>query len=157
TALVPVYLQTLYRQPTFAAARSVFTVHNLAYQGRFAPTELPATGLDWSVFHAGALEYYGIVNLIKGALIFDDALATVSPTYAEEIQSPAFGHGFDGLLRSQRDKLTGILNGIDTTLWNPARDRFLAAPFSADDLRGKAVCKRALQQRLGLPSRGDAF
>jgi len=157
TALIAVYLHTLYRHPLLAAARSVFTVHNLAYQGRFAPPQLYATGLDWSVFHPGALEYYGVLNWMKGALIFADALTTVSPTYAEEIQRPEFGHGFDGLLRDLRGKLTGILNGIDTALWNPAADRLLPATFTAEDLRGKAACKRALQQRLGLPPRDDAF
>ena len=150
TALVAVYLHTLYRHPSLARARSVFTIHNLAYQGRFAPHALAATGLDSSVFHAGALEYYGVLNLLKGGLIFADALTTVSPSYAEEIQLPAFGHGFDGLLRDQRHKLTGILNGIDTRLWDPAADRFVAAAFSPDDVRGKAACKRAVQERLGL-------
>jgi starch synthase len=157
TSLIPVYLQTLYRRPALAGARSLFTLHNLAYQGRYAPPQLYATGLDWSVFHPGALEFYGMLNLLKGGLVFADALTTVSPSYAEEIQLPAFGNGLDGVLRAARSKLSGILNGIDTRRWNPAADPLLPARFRAADLRGKAVCKRALQERLRLPVRGDAL
>lgn len=157
TALVPVYLRTIYRVPELTGAHSLFTLHNLAYQGRFAAEQLYATGLDWSVFHAGALEFYGMLNLLKGGIVSADALTTVSPSYAEEIQQPAFGYGLDGVLRAARDKLTGILNGIDTTVWNPAGDRFLPAPFDAGDLRGKAICKRTLQESVGLPVRADAF
>jgi starch synthase len=135
----------------------VFTIHNLAYQGRADATQLYATGLDWSVFHAGALEFYGLLNLLKGGLVFADALTTVSPSYAEEIQLPAFGHGLDGVLRAAAGKLTGILNGIDTTTWDPSADRFLPAQFSAADLGGKAACKQALQERLGLPVQADAL
>jgi starch synthase len=157
TALLPVYLQTIYRRPELGAARSVFTVHNLAYQGRFAPPQLYATGLDWGVFHPGALEFYGHLNLLKGGVIFADAVTTVSPTYAAEIQQPAFGNGLDGILRAARGKLTGILNGIDTQRWDPATDALLPARFDAARLGGKAECKRALQERMGLPPRADAM
>ena len=157
TALIPVYLHTIYRRPELAGARTLFTLHNLAYQGRAAPAQLYATGLDWSVFHPGALEFYGMINLLKGGLVFADALTTVSPTYAEEIQLPAFGYGLDGVLRAARTKLSGILNGIDARRWNPAADPLLPARFRANDLRGKAACKRALQERLGLPVRADAL
>jgi starch synthase len=157
TALVPVYLATTYHRPELDSARTLFTIHNLAYQGRADAPQLYATGLDWSVFHTGALEFYGMLNLLKGGLVFADALTTVSPSYAEEIQQPAFGYGLDGVLRAARGKLTGILNGIDTTIWNPATDRFLPATFHAGDLGGKAACKQALQERLALPVRADAF
>lgn len=157
TALAPVYLKTLYRHPELAAARSVFTVHNLAYQGRCGAEQLYATGLDWGVFHMGGLEFYGRLNLLKGGLVFADAITTVSPSYAEEIQLPAFGHGLDGVLRAARDRLTGILNGIDTRRWDPATDPLLPARYDAAHLRAKAVCKRALQERAGLPVRADAF
>jgi starch synthase len=157
TALVPVYLRTIYRHPTLSRTRSVFTIHNLAYQGRFPPSELYSTGLDWGVFHSGALEFYGMLNLLKGGLVFADALTTVSPSYAEETQRPEFGHGLDGVVRAQRHKLTGILNGVDAHTWNPATDPLLPAHFHRDELSGKAVCKRTLQERFGLPVRADAF
>jgi starch synthase len=156
-ALVPVYLHTIYSRTVLAAARSVFTLHNLGYQGRAAASQLYATGLDWSVFHPGALEYYGSLNLLKGGLVFADAITTVSPSYAEEIQQPAFGHGLDGVLRAQHGKLTGILNGIDTARWNPASDPLIAARYGPATLDDKALCKAALQQRMGLPVRGDAM
>ena len=157
TALVPVYLETLYRRSALAAARRVLTIHNLGYQGRFSSPQLYATGLDWGVFHPGALEFYGQLNLLKGGLVFADAITTVSPTYAEEIQLPAFGNGLDGVLRDLRGKLTGILNGIDTRRWNPATDELLPARFDAGNPSGKSACKRALQERLGLPGITDAF
>lgn len=157
TALVPVYLRTIYRRPELAAARSVLTVHNLAYQGRFAAPQLYATGLDWAMFHPGALEFYGQLNLLKGGLVFADAITTVSPSYAAEIQQPAFGDGLDGVLRATRDKLTGILNGIDTRRWDPATDALLPARFDAAHLSGKAICKRALQERMGLPACAEAL
>jgi starch synthase len=157
TSLLPVYLQTIYRLPELAAARSVLTLHNLGYQGRYAPAQLYATGLDWSVFHPGALEFHGQLNLLKGGLVFADEITTVSPSYAEEIQLPAFGNGLDGVLRAARHKLVGILNGIDVVRWDPASDPLLPARFDAADLRGKAACKRALQERLRLPVRPDAL
>jgi starch synthase len=157
TALVPVYLQTTYRRTELAASRSVFTLHNLGYQGNAAAPQLYATGLDWSVFHPGALEFYGGLNLLKGGLVFADAVTTVSPSYAQEIQLPAYGHGLDGVLRDARGKLAGILNGIDTRRWDPATDPLLPAHYDADDLAGKARCKAALQERMRLPARAEAF
>jgi starch synthase len=157
TALLPVYLQTTYRRTILAAARSVFTLHNLGYQGRAPAPQLYSTGLDWSVFHPGALEFYGGLNLLKGGLVFADAITTVSPTYAQEIQLPAFGHGLDGVLRDARGKLIGILNGIDTQRWDPRTDPSLPAHYDAADLAGKARCKAALQERMRLPTRADAF
>jgi starch synthase len=157
TALIPVYLHTIYQRPELLRARTLFTLHNLAYQGRAAPAQLYATGLDWSVFHPGALEFYGMLNLLKGGLVFADALTTVSPTYAEEIQLPAFGYGLDGVLRATRTKLSGLLNGIDARRWDPSADSVLPARFHADDVRGKAACKRALQERMHLPVRTDVM
>ncbi len=154
TALIPVYVRAAAPR---ARARTLLTVHNLAYQGRFAASELSATGLDPSWFHIGGLEFYGGLNLLKGGVLFSDAVTAVSPTYAEEIQTPAAGWGLDGVLRSVRDRVRGILNGIDVARWNPAADVHLAAPFDVNRLAGKAVCKRALQQRSGLPVDPDAF
>ena len=157
TALVPVYLGTLYRNSELAAARRVLTIHNLGYQGLFSAPQLYATGLDWGVFHPGALEFYGLLNLLKGGLVFADAITTVSPSYAEEIQRPEFGNGLDGVLRDLRGKLSGILNGIDTKRWDPAADPFLPARFDATKLSGKRACKRALQEHLHLPVDAGAF
>lgn len=156
-ALVPVYLRTLYAYSQVASARSLLTVHNLGYQGLFPATELYATGLGWDVFHMEGLEFYGRLNLLKGGIVYADAVTTVSPTYAKEIQTESFGMGLDGLLRAHRRKLRGILNGIDTDRWNPATDRHLPACYSHSDPAGKATCKRVLQERLGLPVRPEAF
>jgi starch synthase len=157
TALAAVYLRTRYRLPLFAKARCVFTVHNLAYQGRFGAEQLAVTGLDPALYHPGALEYFGGLNLMKGGLLFADALTTVSPSYALEIQTPAGGAGLDGELRTRQAVLTGILNGIDTRRWDPATDPHLPARYDAADLGGKAACKAALQRRGGLPPRPEAF
>jgi len=157
TALAPVYLRSGVGGAALASARSVFTVHNLAYQGHAAAIEMATAGLDAALFHPGGLEYYGGLNLMKGGLVFADAITTVSPSYAEEIQGPAAGSGLDGVLRAMRAKLRGILNGIDVVRWNPATDADLPAHFDADQRDGKALCKRALQAESRLPSAPDAF
>lgn len=156
-SLVAVYLKTLYRQPQLAGVSSVLTIHNLGYQGNFPAEHIYATGLNWDVFHMEGLEYYGRLNLLKGGIVFADAVTTVSPTYAREIQTAEGGCGLDGLLRKHAGKVTGILNGIDVSTWDPASDPNLARRYAPDDLAGKSECKRALQQRLGLPGRKDAF
>jgi len=157
TALAPVYLRAGVAWTGLAATRSVFTIHNLAYQGHAPAHELLTAGLDQSWFHPGALEYYGGLNLLKGGLVCADAITTVSPSYAEEIQTPAAGHGLDGVLRGAIERLRGILNGIDVAHWNPASDAHLPAHFDADHLDGKAVCKRALQAEFGLPVAPDVM
>jgi starch synthase len=157
TALIGVYLKTIYRQPALQRVRSVLTVHNLGYQGHFPAEQLLATGLGWEVFHAEGLEFYGGLNLLKGGLVFADALTTVSPTYAEEMQTAEAGRGLDGVVRAQRQKLVGILNGINVREWNPADDPHLPAHYDSSNLGGKAACKRALQQRAGLPARDTSF
>jgi starch synthase len=157
TALVPIYLETAYRSSAVGKARSVFTIHNLGYQGIFGAHELSTTGLGWDVFNAEALEYYGNVNLMKGGIVFADALTTVSPTYAKEIQTPELGRGLDGVVLAHARKLSGILNGIDTLRWDPASDPDLPAHFDVVDPSGKDRCKAALQERVGLPIRPRAF
>ena len=128
----------------------VFTIHNLAYQGVFDKTWVPRLGLNWGDFTMGAgFEFFDRLSFLKAGINISDAITTVSPTYAEEIQRPEYGHGFDGIIRSRRDALTGILNGIDPDEWNPAQDRFLPAPFDANDLDGKAEAKRALLETFG--------
>ncbi|MBI4353798.1 MAG: glycogen synthase GlgA [Candidatus Omnitrophica bacterium] len=133
------------------SARTLFTVHNLAYQGVFPSEGWALTGLPDEAFRMGGLEFYGKVNCLKGGLVYADRLSTVSPTYAEEVQTPAFGCGLDGLLRQRRDRLTGILNGIDVDVWDPNTDPHLAARYNVRRLSGKARCKAALQRQCRLP------
>ena len=150
--LAPVYLRTLYAaHPVLGGTPSVFTIHNLAYQGLFEANWLPQLDLPWPLLTLEGLEYWGRISTLKGGINFADLVTTVSRRYAEEIQTPAFGFGFDGILRARRDRLVGILNGIDTREWDPAHDPFLPKPFDASDLAGKRAAKRALLERYGLP------
>ena len=153
TGLVPAYLKKFYSQdPFFAAARSVFTVHNMAYQGNFPRAALEATGFGPAEWNPDGLEYYGQVSFLKAGLAYADRLTTVSPTYAREIQeSGERGFGFEGLLTRRARELDGILNGIDVELWDPARDPALARHYGVEDFAaGKAACKEALQRDCGL-------
>jgi len=151
TALVPAFLRaTADLYPELAAVRTVQTVHNLAYQGRFPSEEWHLLNLDPRHFVPDGLEFYGDINYLKAGLLFADAITTVSPRYAEEIQTPSFGSGLDGVLRMRADRLRGILNGVDDAVWNPASDPFVPAHYDQGDLRGKARCKAALQAELGL-------
>jgi len=151
TAGLPVYLKSLFAHDAFwSGAASVFTIHNMAFQGRFRPWQLPETGLPLELFHPGCLEYYGDLNLMKGAIAFASQINTVSPRYAKEIQTPAYGEGLDGFLRTRARDVSGILNGVDYSEWHPAADPHLPANYSMDDLAGKAQCKRALQEEFGL-------
>jgi starch synthase len=149
--LVPAYLRgMLAGDPTFLGVRTLFTIHNLGYQGLFPTTALTAAGLDPALFRPDGLEFYGRVSYIKGGIAFADALNTVSPTYAQEIQTPAYGFGLDGVLRARADVLTGILNGVDYREWSPDVDPLIPARFSADDLAGKRICKAELLREFGL-------
>jgi starch synthase len=151
--LAPVYLSTIYAShPVLAATPCVFTIHNLAYQGVFDAAWLPLLDLGWEQFTVDRLEYWGRVSFMKGGIVDSRAVTTVSRRYAAEIQTPEFGFGFDGILRSRHDDLAGILNGIDTVEWDPARDRFLPAPYDAKDLSGKKEAKLAVLRRYGLPT-----
>jgi len=157
TALLPVYLKTVLRgDPFFQGTSTVFTIHNLGYQGVFHPDTVARLQLPLHLFTPAGLEFYGKVNLMKGGLLFADLLTTVSRRYSQEIQTAEFGHGLDGVLRQRRNDLVGILNGIDPGEWNPAIDPHIAAHYTAADLSGKARCKADLQQRLQLPVRADA-
>jgi starch synthase len=152
TGLVPVYLKTLFDlDPTLLGVRTLFTIHNLGYQGLFPPEALPEIGLDKTVLHPGGVEFFSKISLMKGGLNYADALNTVSPTYAREIQTPEYGFGLDGVLRDRSNVLTGILNGADYTEWNPATDPHIPANYSVDDLSGKRVAKAALLREFGLP------
>jgi starch synthase len=154
SALVPVYLQTTLAQDSFYHnSRSLLTIHNLAYQGVFPPEAFPLTGLDPSHFNWRELEFYGKLNLLKGGIVHADLLSTVSQRYAQEIQTEEWGCGLEGVLASKADRLRGIVNGIDYSVWNPAADELIPAQYSPQDLSGKAACKRALQQASRLPVR----
>ena len=151
-ALAPVYLKTLYAaHPIVGGAPSVMTIHNLAYQGVFEADWLPRLDLPWDLFAIDQLEFWGRISFLKGGINDAEIVTTVSPTYAAEIQTPEFGAGFDGILRRRSADLVGILNGIDTDVWNPATDPDLPKPFSADDLDAKAASKREVLSGYGLP------
>ena len=152
TALVPLIMKRGWAgRPPPLRARSVFTIHNLAYQGMFAKEAMTELGLPADLFHADALEFYGNLNLMKAGLVFADKLTTVSPTYAKEIiSSPSTGAGLEGLLQHRAHDLTGIMNGVDYERWSPDTDPVLAERYSAADLSGKRACKAALQGELGL-------
>ena len=153
SALVPVYLQSMYKSDTFFASTGVvFTIHNIGYQGLFPPSILHNISLDWRVYTMDGLEFWGKVNLLKGGLVYSDYITTVSRKYAEEIQTPEFGYGLEGVLTKRADRLQGILNGVDYGVWSPANDKFIAAKFGPDDLAGKQACKKALLQAMGVSS-----
>lgn len=151
--LAPVYLRTLYKtHPTLGSVVTVFTLHNLAYQGLFDADWLPRLDLGWELFTVDRLEYWGRISFLKGGINNADLITTVSRKYAQEIQTPEFGFGFDGILRARSGDLVGIQNGIDTTRWDPARDPLIPVPYDASDLTGKAVAKAELLARYHLPT-----
>lgn len=135
-----------------AGCRTLFTIHNLAYQGNVSKALLPLTGLGWEYFTLDRLEFYDRLSLLKAGIVFSDAVNTVSPRYAQEIQTPEFGYGMDGILRHHREKLSGIVNGVDYREWDPAVDRRLPVNYSIDTVaQGKAANKAELQRYLRLP------
>ena len=138
--------------PGYEQLASLFTIHNLAYQGRFWHWDMLLTGLDWKYFNWRQMEFFGDLNLMKTGLVFADALSTVSPRYAQEIQTAEHGCGLEGVLRDRRSVLTGIVNGVDYAQWDPATDRHIAANYTPAAVQpGKGACKEALQKALGLP------
>ncbi len=150
-SLIPVLLKTEFlADDFFKQTKSLLTIHNLAYQGVFAASEYKKIGLSQELFSVAGFEFYGMVNLLKAGLLFADRLNTVSPAYAKEIQTVEFGCGLEGVLRQRKNKLSGILNGIDTQAWNPATDTKLSAGYSAESLAGKKICKASLQKKYGL-------
>lgn len=154
--LVPAFLRaTPDTYPELRGVRLVHTIHNLAYQGSYWEPDWHLLNLDRRFFSPAFLEHDGRINFLKAGLVFSDAITTVSPRYAREIQTPYQGCGLDGVLRQRADRLRGILNGIDDVLWDPTTDATLAAPFSLDDPRGKAACTAALRAELGLPATPD--
>jgi glycogen/starch synthases, ADP-glucose type len=146
TGLIPALLS---REPKRPA--SIFTIHNLAYQGLFSWKVFQSLNLPPDLWHANAMEFYGQFAFIKGGLVFSDWITTVSPTYACEICTPEYGYGLDGLLRSRVDRLVGILNGVDYGVWDPACDPHIVANYSVENLSRKSENTRALRRELGLP------
>ena len=140
---------TVRKAPAVRKVPTVFTIHNLAYQGVFEKGWVPRLGLRWEDFTVDGFEFFDRLSFMKAGINFADAITTVSPTYAEEIQRPEYGHGFDGVIRARREALVGILNGIDHDEWNPAADPLLPAPFDAEHLEGKLASKRALLETFG--------
>jgi len=150
TGLVPALLSLEHYRPA-----TVFTIHNMAYQGVFPGGAFAALNLPGQLWHPDGLEYHGMLSFIKGGLSYSDRITTVSPTYAQEIQTPEFGYGLEGLLAHRQHQLSGIINGIDTAVWNPETDTQIAQTYSAKNLTGKLKNKTALQERLGLPVWSD--
>src|SRR5712691_465287 len=153
TALVPVLLRTLYADDLLVRGLPVvFTIHNLGYHGLFGKEVLDRAGIPVGVFHPTGIEFFGSVNFLKGGLVFSDYLTTVSRKYAQEIQTREYGYGLDGVVRGRADRLVGILNGVDYTLWSPERDKFIAAKYSTKDFSCKQICKQALLDLFELPA-----
>ncbi len=147
TGLIPVYLRILYSgEPLFRKTKTVYTIHNLAYQGNFPPDSLPLTGLGWETFRLERLEFYGKVSFLKGGIVYSDAITTVSESYAQQIQAKEFGCGLEGVLQRRRDRLFGIVNGIDYEEWNPETDPHLAANYNLKTIQKKEINKAALQK-----------
>ena len=158
TALVPIYLlEDKYRIPQLADAKSIYTIHNIEYQGRYSDQVLEdIIGLPRDYFNEGMLAYHGDVNLMKGAIMASNFVTTVSPTYAEELRLPFYAHGLAGVINEQSNKIQGIINGIDIDLYNPAKNAELASNFTTKALvKGKNECKLALQQAVGLDENVD--
>jgi starch synthase len=153
TGLIPAYLRIEYgHTPGYEQISSLLTIHNIAYQGQFWHWDMLLTGIDWKYFNWRQMEFYGGLNLLKTGLVFADAINTVSPTYAEEIKSAPLGCGLEGVLQQRASVLSGIVNGVDYDVWNPATDPHIETNYDEHTWRsGKAACKAALQRTLGLP------
>lgn len=152
SALVPVYLKSIYAGDEFyRGIKTLFTVHNLGYQGLFPAERFPLTGLGWEYYTMERLEFYSQANLLKGGLVYGDIITTVSPTYSREILTPEYGAGLDGILRTREKDLYGVINGIDYNEWSPSGDRYISKQYSEDKLSGKRLCKEDLQEMCDLP------
>ena len=156
TGMLPLLLKTQYQhKANIAKAKTVFTIHNLAYQGFFEADWIHRLGIPSHHFHADDYECYGQINCMKAGIASSDRIATVSPSYAKEILTPEYGCGLDGFLRQHSDKIAGIVNGLDTDTLDPANDPALAANFGAENPKGKRACKQALQRQCGLAEEAD--
>src|SRR5580700_3571123 len=153
SALIPVLLRTVYAEdPAFRDVGTVFTIHNMGYQGLFPPDTLPLLMLPWDLFTMSKMEFFGQVNFLKGALTYADFVTTVSRKYSQEIQTAEYGFGLEGVLRDRASTVTGILNGVDYDEWSPQVDKFILAKYSPEDLSGKAKSKQDLLAAFGVAS-----
>ena len=161
TGLVPVYLRedgarcrNHEARDRYGRIKTLFTIHNIAYQGNFWSLDMTLAGLDWRLFNYHQLEFHNHLSFLKGGIVFSDFVSTVSSTYAREIQTPYYGCGLQGTLSARADRLAGIVNGVDYGVWNPATDRLLPANYGPDTIdAGKPLCKAAVQRRFGLPEK----
>lgn len=154
SALVPILLRTSYADdPVFQSTATVFTIHNMGYQGLFPPDTLPLIMLPWDLFTIDKMEFWGKVNFLKGALVFSDHITTVSRKYAQEIQTAEFGFGLEGVLKARAASVSGILNGVDYKEWNPESDRLIVRQYSAAQLESKRECKYDLLRQFGIEDR----
>ena len=151
TGLVPTYLKTLYSQDEFFKnTATVFTVHNLGYQGKFWALDMPMTNLPWEVFSINGIEYYGDISFLKAGMMYSDCISTVSKGYSREIQTPEYGIGMEGVLQYRSKDLYGILNGVDYDDWSPDSDTFIKAPYDVNNLEGKKTDREDLLREFGL-------
>jgi starch synthase len=149
-ALLPVLLREAERRHSVTLAlKTIFTIHNIAFQGVFPAKTFARTNLPEELNNMDSLEYYSQINLMKGGILFSDRVTTVSPQYAREIQTPEFGCGLDGVVQTRADDIVGLLNGVDNSIWNPAMDALLPARYSSVNIAGKAVCRTELLKRCG--------
>lgn len=151
TGLIPTYLKTLYAGDSFYHNIStVFTVHNLGYQGKFWALDMPMTNLPWEIFNINGIEYYGDISFLKAGLMYSDVLSTVSNGYSREIQTPEYGLGMEGVLQYRKKDLYGILNGVDYEDWSPEKDKYITTNYSVSNLEGKKTCRDDLLKEYGL-------
>src|SRR5262245_2380107 len=153
TGLIPVYLREVYRhRADYRRIRTLFTIHNIAYQGSFPHELYHLTGLDFRLYNSHQLEFYGQFNFLKAGVVFSDWVNTVSSTYAKEIRTPTLGYGMEGVLTDRRDRLSGIVNGVDYASWDPSTDPHIARPYTIETVvEGKRACKADLQRYFSLP------
>lgn len=151
-ALTAVYLRTLYAgESLFRNSSAVMTIHNLGYQGIFWHLDMPLVGVGWEFFTPKHMEFHGKLNFLKSGMVFADEVSTVSPGYRNEILTPDFGFGLEGILQEKGVHLTGILNGVDYSIWNPQTDPYVATTYSPENMQGKPICKAELQELANLP------
>jgi starch synthase len=156
SALIPVYLKALYKNDSFFKnTKTILTIHNIGYQGLFPKEEFYKLGLDWSFFTMDTLEFYDKINILKGGMGSVDAINTVSPTYSKEIMTREQGFGLVGMLQKRKDRVFGIINGLDYNVWDPARDKFLTRTYSPESVENKKINKQALQKECKLPVKSE--
>jgi starch synthase len=157
TGLIPAYLKTILKSdPPFSTIKTVFTIHNFAYQGLFKKQDMLLTGLPWEVFTPEGIEFYGKISFLKSGIIYGDMVTTVSKKYAQEIQTEEYGCGLEGALWSNKRCPSGILNGADYNNWNPAKDEFIIKNYGNSDLSGKNNCKKNIIKEFNLEVKNNA-